>query len=64
MIHYEDLIMDLLAGDTPKQKYNNLVKMKNLLSEIAYPKRGTIEESRDIYHFANEIIEQKLISNE
>jgi hypothetical protein len=56
--------MELLIGDTPKQKHDNLVKINKILSEIAYPRRGTNEETKDIQDFANQIIQHKLIGNE
>jgi len=61
---YKDIIMELLIGDTPKQKHDNLVKINKILSEIAYPRRGTNEETKDIQDFANQIIQHKLIGNE
>lgn len=41
---YEQIIMERLDGDTPKEKHDNLVKMQKLLSAIAFPRRGMDEE--------------------
>ena len=55
MIAYEALIKDELVGETPKERYENLVLMKKILRQIAYPKRGTSEETYDLQDFADEI---------
>jgi|AZIF01.1.fsa_nt_gi hypothetical protein len=55
MESYNVLIDEMLIGDTPREKYNNLSFMINILQQIAYPKRGTDEESKTIYDFAQEI---------
>lgn len=61
MIPYEDLIMNNIKGDTPKQKHDNLLVINKILSEIAYPRRGTIEEKKTVQDFAEDIIEKELI---
>ena len=57
MESYDVLIKQELCGETPKERYENLVAMKKMLMRIAYPCRGTKDESMDIQDFANEIIE-------
>jgi hypothetical protein len=52
MIRYEDLIRDELKGATPKERYDLLIAMKNILMQIAYPRRGTAEEIWTIEDFA------------
>jgi hypothetical protein len=56
MIPYRVLIDSNLIGDNPKDKYENLIKMKEILSQIAYPRRGTCEEDFTLYDFANRIM--------
>lgn len=41
---YEQIILEALDGDTPKEKYDNLIKMQKLLQKIAFPRRGMDEE--------------------
>lgn len=41
---YEQIILEILDGDTPKEKHDNLVKMQKLLQKIAFPRRGMDEE--------------------
>ncbi len=55
MIPYQTLIDNLLVGETPKEKYDNLVAMFEILKNIAYPKRGSKYEDMRIYEFAQEI---------
>jgi hypothetical protein len=57
MIAYETLIREELFGETPKERYENLMKMKRFLCQIAYPGRGTLEEGYDIQDFAIKIQE-------
>jgi hypothetical protein len=61
MISYERSIMDFLKGDTPKQKFDHLMDMMELLRMISFPKRGTQEETMTIYDaagLAGELIDQ------
>ena len=55
MIPYEVLIRDELKGETPKERYENLILMKKILRQIAYPRRGTSEETYSLQDFADEI---------
>ena len=55
MIPYEGLIRDELKGETPKERYENLILMKKILRQIAYPRRGTSEETYSLQDFADEI---------
>lgn len=55
MIPYTTLIDEMLIGESPKEKYENLVWIYSLLGRIAYPKRGSIDEFARIYDYAVEI---------
>jgi len=44
--------MESLKGSTPKEKYDNLIAMQQLLSVVAFPRRGTAEEALTIYDIA------------
>lgn len=55
MIPYQVLIDELLIGETPKEKYENLLAMKEILKNIAYPQRGSKYEFMDVHGFAQEI---------
>jgi len=54
MENYETKIMQLIKGQTPKEKYYNLNKINTLLISLCYPKRGTVEEDHDVLYFADE----------
>ena len=55
MIPYSKLIDDALIGKTPQMKYETLIWMYSVLERIAYPKRGSIDESSDLDYYAAEI---------
>lgn len=57
MLPYSQLIDELLIGETPKEKYENLKFMIDLLRTIAYPKRGTYEERVTVFDIATMIQE-------
>lgn len=61
MTPYDKLIMDALKGETPKQKYEYLRDMQQLLHSVAYPGRGTEEERWDIMNVVNKINEMRLV---
>jgi len=44
MRRYEDVIMEMLPGDSPRDKYNELIKIYKTMRQIAYPRRGSEEE--------------------
>ncbi len=52
MIPYEKSIIEQLDGETPKEKYDNLVAMQRLLSVIAFPRRGTDEEFLTVFEIS------------
>ena len=54
MTPYDKLIMGNLKGETPKEKYENLINMQILLSRIAFPRRGTTDEDMTIMDAADE----------
>jgi hypothetical protein len=47
MESYSKLIQRLLGNGSPKEQYENLEKIIELLENIAYPKRGSNEEMWD-----------------
>lgn len=49
MENYEDLILEKIKGESPKEKYETLTAINELLSAIAFPRRGTEEENLDIF---------------
>lgn len=53
MQSYSALIEDLLKGDTPKEKYEHLKDILHHLEVLCYPRRGTQDDSFDVYDFAN-----------
>lgn len=61
MIPYDTLIRQQLEGETPKEKFDKLVAMQKLLKKIAYPRRGTEEETLTIFNVADEIIKNSLV---
>jgi len=44
MQSFDNLIWGQLDGETPKEKYDKLVKLQRTMRQIAYPRRGTEEE--------------------
>ena len=44
MQSFDKLIWDQLDGETPKEKYDKLVKLQKTMRQIAYPRRGMDEE--------------------
>jgi hypothetical protein len=58
---YHRLIEETLKGDTPKEKYEYLIDVLNLLQQTAYPRRNTPEESWLIIDVVNEINSKHLV---
>jgi len=58
---YDKLIMDALKGETPKEKYEYLRDMQQLLQKIAFPRRGTEEEDWGVMDIVKEINVNQLI---
>jgi hypothetical protein len=55
MENYETLTLDLIPGYTPREKYDSMVKIAELLNDLSFPKRGEekslltlIEQALDI----------------
>jgi hypothetical protein len=61
MQSYHRLIEETLKGDTPKEKYEYLIDVLNLLYQTAYPRRNTPEESWLIIDVVNEINSKHLV---
>jgi hypothetical protein len=55
MRSYDLFITANVPGTTPKERYDNLIAMKQLIMRIAYPGRGTSDECRDLQEYADEI---------
>lgn len=55
MENFEALIMHLLNGDTPKQKYEHLLVTLRTIENVAMPRRGSIEEGWDIEQLTEHI---------
>jgi len=54
MIRYENLIMEMIPGDFPKDKYEKLLEIKTTLRQISFPRRGTPEELWGVNEIAKE----------
>ena len=61
MTPYDKLIMDALKGDTPKQKYEYLRDMQQLLQKTAFPGRGLPEENWTVMDIVKEINDKQLV---
>lgn len=61
MTNYEQDTLNLINGKTPKEKYETLKNIMNLLDNVATPARGTEAENWTIYDVAKKINEQKLL---
>lgn len=53
MTSYMNEIYDMINGETPKEKYDNLKEIMHHLEVLCYPRRGTQDDSFDVYDFAN-----------
>ena len=63
MIPYSVLIDRLIPGNTPMEKFENLKFIVDLLNKIAYPKRGTSDETMTIDDVAKEIQTRFLLTD-
>jgi hypothetical protein len=61
MQNYNNLIYDALKGETPKEKYEYLRNMQQLLHEIAFPGRGTDSEQWQIMDVVEKINDKQLV---
>jgi hypothetical protein len=55
---YEIFITANIPGTTPKERYDNLITMKQFVMRIAYPGRGTTDERQTLQEYADEIQKQ------
>jgi hypothetical protein len=53
MESYQKLTLEMIPGETPREKYLRMEKIIALLSVLAYPRRGTDEELITIQEAAN-----------
>jgi hypothetical protein len=58
---YDKLIMEALKGETPKEKYEYLRDMQQLLHKVAFPGRGLPEERWEVMDVVKEINEKQLV---
>ncbi len=58
MVNFDKDTLSLIPGDTPRQKNENARFLIQLAAQIAYPRRGTLEEGKSREQFAREIIER------
>ena len=65
MQNYENLIMEFLDGDTPKQKYEFIVNLIKAVDDIAYYRIGTTKkiEYWEIIEKLQSIVKHKYIVN-
>ena len=42
---YEHIIMQMIPGDTPREKREHMEKVKEFLEDLCYPKRGSDAEA-------------------
>lgn len=61
MRSYEIIIMESLKGSTPKEKFEYLRDMQQLLQKTAFPGRGTQEESWRIMDVVKAINDKHLV---
>ncbi len=52
----------MIPGDTPREKYESMVKIVKLLNDLAFPERGSHAESAEVLHFA--IIAEQILEGE
>ena len=55
MSNYQLDTLALIPGTTPREKYEALQKMLLILQQLAYPRRGTEEESLSREEFADQV---------
>lgn len=58
MLNFDNETLGLIPGKTPKQKNENTRFLIQLVTQLAYPRRGTLEEGKTREEFAREIIER------
>lgn len=58
---FENLILELIPGESPSEKHFKIVQILRIIQEVGYPCRGTEEENKTIEDFALEIQTLKLV---
>lgn len=61
MTNYEQDTLNLINGETPRAKYDQMVKVNNLIEMIANPRRGRPEEHWGIYDVVDYILTNGLL---
>jgi len=54
MNNFEKEIIDMIPGDTPRQKFEHMEKIREFLRDLSFPKAGSPAESWDIADAGNE----------
>lgn len=57
MQSFDQETLRLIPGETPKEKHENAKELIRILNSIAYPRRGTWEDSSGLETFATLIQE-------
>ena len=55
MLNFDEETLATIPGNTPKQKNENARFLLKIAMQIAYPRRGTMEEGKELEEFAQEI---------
>ena len=63
MINYTNDTLDLINGETPKEKYNHMILLNNLIEMIATPRKGSDEDAWCILDIVEYINAHNLIPN-
>lgn len=61
MTNYENETLSLIKGDTPKQKFENMQKIRQLIEYIATPRHGSVQENWNIDDVVDYINQNNLI---
>lgn len=60
MENYETLTLDLIPGYTPREKYDSMVKIAQLLNDLSCPKRGEEKSLVDLIEQALDISDEPI----
>lgn len=60
MESYQKLTLELIPGNTPREKYENMKRIAELINDLAFPKRGEERYLIEFVELACEIIEEPI----
>jgi len=60
MENFETLTLDLIPGNTPREKFNNMLKIAELLNDLSFPKRGEEKSLVDLIEQALQISDEPI----